>query len=58
MYLFFRLLSLVALLSLIAGFVVKFGNFGDATVLFRIGIIAACIGWAGRFYLDRKKKAH
>ena len=57
MYLLFRLLSLVALLCLIAGFILKLENWPGGINLLRIGFAAAIIGWLGRLYLDRKNKA-
>ena len=57
MYLFFRLLSLISLLLLITGFILKIGGWYDSNLLFRIGVIGVVIAWAGRMFLDRRMKA-
>jgi len=57
MYLFFRLLGLIALLCLVTGFVFKIENWPGAVSLLRIGFVAALIATFGRLYLDRKNKA-
>jgi len=56
MYSILRLLSLLALLSIIAGLVVQQMHWGDNTLLLVTGIICASIGFSGRKYLDYKKR--
>jgi hypothetical protein len=59
MYLLFRLISLIALLSLVVGIILKVGHFGhwfDSSVFFSIGIIGSLIAYSGKSYWDYRKK--
>ncbi len=56
MYSIFRLLSLLALLSVIGGMMAKQMQWGSSTVFLVVGIVLACTGFGGRQYLDYKKR--
>ena len=57
MYLFFRLLNLVALLSIITGIILKAGHWFDSSLFLCVGIAAPSLAYLGKLYWDYRNKS-